>query len=148
MKSFAQLKLLELEAIRAEEKAEFKKLLSLDSGATPEDVLRISDLLQLHDQKIELGRSSNFDLEDVNKARKIIRSTAKQKIAQASSKIGQELAQKNEPRFRKQQRATEELQKIDRADPVEQADAVRSTIRDAEAKVRSASSDQGEDIIQ
>ena len=148
MKSFAQLKLLELEAIRAEEKAEFKKLLSLDSGTTPEDVLRISDLLQLHDQKIELGRSSNFDLEDVNKARKIIRSTAKQKIAQASSKIGQELAQKNEPRFRKQQRATEELQKIDRADPVEQADAVRSTIRDAEAKVRSASSDQGEDIIQ
>ena len=111
-------------------------------------MLRISDLLQLHDQKIELGRSSNFDLEDVNKARKIIRSTAKQKIAQASSKIGQELAQKNEPRFRKQQRATEELQKIDRADPVEQADAVRSTIRDAEAKVRSASFDQGEDIIQ
>ena len=45
MKSFAQLKLLELEAIGAEEKAEFKKLLSLDSGATPEDVLRMSDLL-------------------------------------------------------------------------------------------------------
>ena len=55
------LKSLELEADRAAEKAEFKKLLSLGSGATPEDVGRMSDLLQLHDQKTELGRPSEKD---------------------------------------------------------------------------------------
>ena len=145
----------EFAADRISEKAEFKRLANLGNAATQEEVMRLSDLLQIHDQRVELGRNNrvvdgtplDFAEEDVTRAREQIQKLAKQKVSTASNKVGQELAgQADSDKAIEKSKA--QVDEIEKASPVEQADVIRSTNREAQAKVQQVSLDEGEDLVQ
>ena len=74
-------------------------------------------------------------------ARNQIQKMAKQKIGEATAELGRYLAEKA-------RRSQKEVGNIEKASLAEQADAIQSAIREAQAKVRQDSLDGGEEILQ